>query len=563
MKPVYLIIILTGVWFMATSCQQSFEFELSETGFKSFVTAFESKLKPLEKERNIARWDAYISGEGHYFDAADRHALQIDSLYQNQNHFEYLKKLKEENIINDPLLVRQLDILYQAFLGNQGDPELNARITELSSKISQKMINFRAEWDGKKYTDNEVTNVLKNERDVPVRKALWKAQKKVGLLIAGDLQRLVKMRNQKAHELGFDNFYEMNLTVNEQKPADVEKIFNELAALTDEPFKKIHAEIERIFAERYNIAEAEIRPWHYEDLFSQEAPSIFEINLDQYFEDVDIAELAKTYFNSFGMQVDTILMHSDLYEKEGKHQHAFSFCMDRGQDIRILVNLAPTLRWMDTMLHELGHAVYDKYIDGNLPYLLRQPAHAFTTEGIAMMFGGMASDPNWVKEALNLSDSEIRKIRSTVERNSRLSRIVFARWSLVMKFFEQKMYENPDQDLNKLWWDLVERYQYIKRPDEANGGEWAAKMHISGYPAYYHNYLLGELFAAQIRHYATEQFGENDDTALITFWHNMDAGNYLKEKIFAPGNRWYWNTMIEKASGEPLTPKYFVSQYIE
>ena len=37
--------------------------------------------------------------------------------------------------------------------------------------------------------------------------------------------------------------------------------------------------------------------------------------------------------------------------------------------------------------------------------------------------------------------------------------LIFSRWCQVMLRFEKAMYENPDQDLNKLWWDLVEKYQ--------------------------------------------------------------------------------------------------------
>ena len=36
---------------------------------------------------------------------------------------------------------------------------------------------------------------------------------------------------------------------------------------------------------------------------------------------------------------------------------------------------------------------------------------------------------------------------------------MFARWALVMLHFEKALYANPEQDLNKLWWDIVERYQ--------------------------------------------------------------------------------------------------------
>ena len=42
--------------------------------------------------------------------------------------------------------------------------------------------------------------------------------------------------------------------------------------------------------------------------------------------------------------------------------------------------------------------------------------------------------------------------------------LIFSRWCQVMLRFEKSMYENPDQDLNKLWWDLVEKYQMVKRP---------------------------------------------------------------------------------------------------
>ena len=55
--------------------------------------------------------------------------------------------------------------------------------------------------------------------------------------------------------------------------------------------------------------------------------------------------------------------------------------------MRILTNIRPNDYWMDTVLHELGHAVYSKYLGADLPYLLRTDAHTLTTEAIAMMFG--------------------------------------------------------------------------------------------------------------------------------------------------------------------------------
>ena len=57
----------------------------------------------------------------------------------------------------------------------------------------------------------------------------------------------------------------------------------------------------------------------------------------------------------------------------------------RGSDIRTLCNLEPTLRWLETLLHELGHATYDDSVDKSLPWLLRTHSHTFTTEAVAML----------------------------------------------------------------------------------------------------------------------------------------------------------------------------------
>jgi len=543
-------------------CQQKTPYELNEIGFQKFITDFENKIEPLSTTANQTNWDAFITGKKELFEKSTQLSLQIDSIYQDKVTYNYLKELYNKNVISDPLLKRQFDILYKAYLSKQINPELNKQITELSTKLQDTFGNFRAEVDGKKMSDNEVTQVLKKSTDSAYREKIWRAQKALGNLSAPDIVKIAKLRNQAAQELGYKNYYEMSLELSDLKPADVEKTFDELYELSQEPFKEIHSQIESIFAKRYKIKKGDIRSWHYEDLFSQESPAIFDINLDSYYEKIDIPEYAKKYYNSFNMQVDDILTRSDLYEKEGKNQHAYSFNIDRKQDIRILCNIVPNMRWMETMLHELGHATYDKYIDQTLPFLLRDAANQLTTEGIAMLFGGFASNVNWMKESLSLSNREVKKIKNTVEQNAKLSKLIFARWSMVMFNFERNFYSNPDQDLNKLWWDLVEKYQFIKPPENPVGAEWATKMHIALYPVYYQNYQLGEIFASQVMNYVASNFYENANMNEATFWNKGEAGDYLKENIYNPGKKLEWNEMIKEATGENLTAKYFVEQYV-
>jgi peptidyl-dipeptidase A len=109
-----------------------------------------------------------------------------------------------------------------------------------------------------------------------------------------------------------------------------------------------------------------------------------------------------------------------------------------------------------------------------------------------------------------------------------------------------------------LWWNLVEKYQMLAKPEGRNMPDWATKIHVALYPCYYHNYLLGEVLASQLYSYI-----ETNVTKNPAYTGDKAVGTWLKEKIFMPGSRYYWNGMIEKATGEKLTAKYYAKQFVE
>jgi peptidyl-dipeptidase A len=213
---------------------------------------------------------------------------------------------------------------------------------------------------------------------------------------------------------------------------------------------------------------------------------------------------------------------------------------------------------MNTILHELGHGVYSYYSDRSLPFTLRDAAHTFTTEAIAEFFGRLAKEPQWMQRMGIIDEKEAEKIADDCHKSLRLQMLVFSRWAQVMYRFEKSMYENPDQNLNKLWWDMVEKYQLLAKPEGRDMPDWATKIHVALYPCYYHNYLLGELLASQLYYYISANITKNK-----SFVGEKTVGDYLKEKVFMPGARYYWNDMIEKATGEKLTARYYAKQFVE
>ncbi len=106
-----------------------------------------------------------------------------------------------------------------------------------------------------------------------------------------------------------------------------------------------------------------------------------------------------------------MLARSDLYEKPGKNPHAFCTDIDReGRRARAGQHRARPRSGWRTMLHELGHAVYSKYIPRELPYVLRTDAHALTTEGVAMMFERFADNADWL-EAMGVDGARAGEVR--------------------------------------------------------------------------------------------------------------------------------------------------------
>ncbi len=534
-----------------------------EKKFDEFLEKHLKVIQPLTTEMNTVYWNAAISGKKEDYDRYAELELIYRKIYADSAEFALVKQLKESDAIKDELKKRELEILYNTYLGNQINPELLEKMVKKSSEVENKFSVFRASINGKKVTDNEIKEILKKETDSRKRREAWLASKQVGQQVAGDLIELVKLRNKAARELGFDNYYVMSLTLGEQNLDDLTKIFDELDELTRQPFLKMKTELDSILAEYYGIGVDGIMPWHYHDPFFQEGPLVYEVDLDKYYANQDVKKLARDFYYSIDLEVDDILKRSDLYEKEGKNPHAFCTDIDRNGDVRVLANLQNNEQWMETILHELGHAVYDKYIDRGLPFLLREPAHSFTTEAIAMLFGRLSRNAYWLQKMVNLSDEERDQIAAVVEKSLALKQLIFARWCQVMFRFERALYENPDQDLNTLWWDLVEKYQMIKRPPHRNAPDWAAKIHFTIAPVYYHNYMLGELFASQLHHYIAENVVKEKNESEIAYVGEKEIGNFLKKKVFQPGNRFIWNEMIKNATGEHLTPKYFVNQFVK
>jgi peptidyl-dipeptidase A len=509
----------------------------------------ESRVSEIEIEFHRAYWDSQVDAT----EANERRRAELElELRRLKGDPDTLAAVNSalDDQVYDPVLRRQLEVMRLSLTGNQMGEEQRTRLVELSSSVEGDFASFRPEVDGRRVNDNDILEILGESNDEPLRRRAWEASKEIGSHVAGRVREIVRVRNQAAHDLGYGDYYLMSLDLQE---LDVEWLFGllgELETLTAESYRGWKAELDNALRKRFDVDE--LRPWHYADPFFQNLPTDGRVDLDDLLKTREAVDLAKQTFAGWGVSIDGVLRASDLYPREGKCQHAFCLDVDRsGEDVRILANVVPGERWTEVVLHESGHAAYDVAIEKSLPYTIRRAAHTFVTEAIAIMSGRLVRDPQWLVRIAGQDEGTVAAIKPQLRRANAAQSLLFARWGLVMSHFERALYADPEADLDSLWLELVDRFQLVPPPpdDAVRQGAWASKIHLAVAPVYYHNYLLGEMLASQLRATVERECGG--------FIGEPSAGQFFVDRIFRSGSLLRWDALIEEATGRSLSAADF------
>jgi peptidyl-dipeptidase A len=515
------------------------------------VGELEHRLRPLEVALSHAWWDASTDSN----EETDRRRAEADlarrSALADAEAFDAICEARTA-VDGDTRVRRQLDLLYDAFAPHQLPEDMRRRLVGLETAVDSTYNTFRGEIAGTRVDNNAILDILRTSNDSELRKQAWEASKQIGEEVAEQVRELARLRNEAAQLLGYRDHFALALATGEMDEARLFVTLDEVDRATAAPFTAWKAELDDELAARFGCATSDLRPWHLDEPFFQDPPASGAIDLDAVFTGRNLEELTVRTFDGLGLDIRPVLERSDLYAREGKSQHAFCIDMDREGDVRVLCNLESNERWMDTMLHEFGHGIYDREVRSDVPWLLREAAHPLTTEGVAMLFGRLVRDPEWLAQVAGAAD-RVLELQSRLAAARRAALLTFARWVLVVTHFERRLYADPDADLDTLWWELVERYQLLRRPEGRRSPDWASKIHLAVVPVYYQNYLYGELVASQLEHTIRDRAGGLVDRAA--------AGELLARDFFGPGASLRWDALVEHATGEPLTAKHLARQF--
>jgi len=542
---------------------------------RKIIDEYVAKYKPLDLKMRRTWYEYDTTGDKEASKRLERIELDIRSLNSDPIRFAELKGLYNDRAkMEDVSLRREVEVVFLRHLPNQVSAERLKELTKLERSLQEGFNDYRPAVDGKKLNPVEADHIISDSTDNALLEKVWKAQRMVAPLLEENFRNLVRLRNDIANDLGFDGAIGLTTAVGEMDLKLLRSFYDDVHKATEKPFKRLKDEfIDPRLAKRYSISVDEVRPWHYQNGFFQEAPNaIFgDVDLDKLYEKVDsnyVIEQTKEFYKSLGVSIERIVKNSSLFPKPGKNPHAVAWYLnpDDSDSPVLIMNLpeppkSPKASDVSTLVHELAHDINYKSVLGNasIPYILREPT--MLTEAVAMLFEHQTLTAEWFRR-LGVDEGMAVQASERVELINYVDQIIFLRWASTIYEFEMAFYSDPSQDIGDLWWECKGRHQFLNRPKGWKNPDALAKYHISNVPLlYYSNYAIGRVANVQFADLLARKSGQGVQGA--SYFDQRELGDWLMSDFLAQGELYPWYEFLKRSTGKELSVKSWKKHYID
>ena len=491
---------------------------------------------------------------------------------------EKARTLLESKDQLEDVQVRQLEsILYRAANNPQTVPDLVEQRIAAETKQNEKLFGFDFQVGGKSVSTNDIDDILTSSTDLDERLGAWQASKEVGTTLKDGLANLVELRNGTVQALGYDNYFDYQVSEYGMTSAEMLELNQRLVKELWPLYRQLHTWARYELAADYGAEVPDLLPAHWlpnrwgQDWVSMVTVEGMDMNAKLGEHDAEwIVKEGEAFYVSLGFpELPQVFWDkSSLYPlPEGtdykKNNHASAWHLDLQNDVRSLMSVQPNESWWTTTHHELGHIYYYiAYTNPEVPPLLREGANRAFHEGIGSLLGMVSMQkPFLVAKGLVDENAETDEIQQLLK--EAVDSVVFIPWSAgVMTHFERDLYTGLTQDeYNQRWWQYKEAFQGIVPPSD-RGEEYcdaASKTHINNDAAQYYDYALSYIILHQMhRHIADNILGE--DPRATNYWGRTDVGEFLNGILEVGGTR-DWRELMKEELGEEISAQAMLAYF--
>jgi Zn-dependent oligopeptidase len=438
-------------------------------------------------------------------------------------------------------------------------------ILKVESKISQKK-SKRKEGYIDPYTKKFIkASYLKmsfmkgTHDDQKIRKACFDATEKMAKEFVSEYIKIIKLRNDFARELGYEDFYDYKVKINDgMTKTELFGLFDSIYKKTKYAFK----DVRRLEKEKKGLR----KPWNFRYMMAGD----FVKEEDPFFQFQDsLMRWGKT-FSAMNIDFKNGNLKLDLLDRVGKYSNGFCHWPELSHYIgnkrvsavaNFTCNVIPRqigsgLDGYVTLFHEGGHAAHllnsdQKDIFLNHEY---QPMSVSWAETQSMFLDTVFSSVEWkiryAKDEMGNNypfDLYKRKVEKLNILNPLSLNLV-----ICISEFEKEIYES--KKLSEIKVIKIAKDKLRKYTDYSEDSLWILNVpHIYSFQSsgQYHGYGLAELALEQWRDYFYKKYGYIVD--------NPNVGKEMK-KVWKLGAKLSFAEFVKMATGKKISEKAFVKK---
>lgn len=433
--------------------------------------------------------DEFYDKEKEYWDGIEPHYASIDN-----EMFKILVNAKFDiSSVVPESLIKMADYAIKSF-----DEKIIPLLQEenaLCSKHGKLYASAKIEFDGEEYNLSSITKVLQSD-DMDTRKRALKAKMawfKANQEEIDDIyDKMVKVRDKIAKELGFENYIELGYIRMNRLDYDADMVANyrkqvldEIVPLAQKYYKKQMNRLGLDELKNYNesieFTTGNPKPKHSPEEMIKRAHKMY-------------TEMSPETGEFFDTMVEQELF--DLIAKPGKAGGGYCTGLFDYNVPIIFSNFNGTSGDVDVLTHEAGHAfqAYSTMKNG-----ITIPECSFPTmESAEIHSMGMEFFAHpWMKLFFEEDTNKYYYLHM-------IHSIKFIPYGVLVDHFQHEVYAHPEMtpaERNEVWMKLEKTYLPHRDYDGidvlSEGGFWYQQKHIFEMPFYYIDYTLAQICALQ------------------------------------------------------------------
>jgi peptidyl-dipeptidase A len=518
-----LSILLVLFCLLLISCQEK---RTSPEQVLSALDSLEQKLQWLDHRIALEEWTLKATGRSDslkFYQSLGQHIL-TDS--------EAAKVLSSgASLLDDEVALRRLALINRAML--MARVEAAPAVAGLRDSLITQYHRFRYRVEGSQIDARTVRKMVQTESDRSRREAAYRAEHTRGADLADDLARLFRGRNREAKRVGFNNFFALSCNAHDINVGRHLAVVRRLDSLSRAPYAAL---LDRI---RESLKREEIEPWDVEYAFAD-----VYADLGVSFPADSQLSRVKRGMAGLGFNLEKLPIFFDRGSARGLDRGAELFGSRPPQEIRILTDLADGLESTHELMFEVGGAIHLSQITQDRPLFIHRMDAAWSA-GMSQMFAQLLTRP----EALMKYSSAAPALAERYGRAQREIGLIHLRRQLLQVMFEYQIYQNPDRDLNVLYWELFE--QYLLLPTHPELKSWPSLFELTAHPIGLQQQLIADMISAQAVASLQVSYPDLPDDRL--------AGSFLVQNYFRFGSRYLWRDLLKRGTDEDLDFEYLLA----